>query len=210
MSTPLTYDDQTTDYDEGAPFGRKPDGTPYKQSPERRAQAAANMASGRSKARLSSSQRASSGGGRRASKTNNSSPHGVYKSTVEGLFQAPAFGLGLASRFNPVFRLDALAVAEHTPAIAGALADLALENAQFAAVLDRVAQVGPYGGLVVATMPLVLQLAANHGIIAPAPAMGILGATDLLLAHGIPLEEVPRTNAPPEHRPADAADVPAL
>lgn len=63
------------------------------------------------------------------------------------------------------------------PGIARAISNLANENPQVAAVLDRVLAAGPYAELVGAVMPLAVQLLTNHGRI-PVPVATKLGATD--------------------------------
>lgn len=109
-----------------------------------------------------------------------------YTPGVMGLFSIPigAFaGLGAATK-NDVFLADAATLNGYAPGIAGALNDLAQDNHQVASILDRALQVGPYSALIMATMPMVAQLARNHGVL-PAGIAGALGAS---------------------HEPADLAD----
>jgi hypothetical protein len=63
------------------------------------------------------------------------------------------------------------------PGIARAISNLANENPQVAAVLDRVLAAGPYAELFGAVMPLAVQLLTNHGRI-PVPVATKIGATD--------------------------------
>lgn len=58
---------------------------------------------------------------------------------------------------------DAGAVGLHFPAIAHEVAKLADTDERIAKLVDPILQVGPYAGLLAAVMPLVMQLAANHG-----------------------------------------------
>lgn len=101
-----------------------------------------------------------------------------YRPGVMGLFSIPigAFaGLGAATK-NEMFLADAATLNGFAPSIAEALNDLAADNHQIAGVLDRALQVGPYSALVMATMPLVAQLARNHGLL-PAGIAGALGGS---------------------------------
>lgn len=113
-----------------------------------------------------------------------------YFEGVSGLFQIPAAVLTLV---DPV---DGFCVAQHTPSIATAVADLAVERPEVAAALDRVLAVGPYGALLGAVLPLFFQLGHNHGMI-PEPVAKAMGAT--------PKKDIERhlklVSSPPE--PAD-------
>lgn len=189
MTTPVDDDDQA---DDAAPYGVNPKtGRPYRVSPERRAAMGAQLTAGRQKKARTTTGRAS-GGGRASVKGN--SALATYTRTVAGALQIPAMGLAAAARMthNPLFMLDSLAVTRHTPELAEAIAALALEDAAFAAVLDRVGQVGPYGALFAAVTPLLVQLGANHGLVGPMPEMGILSPTELMRDAGM---EVPDEEA---------------
>jgi len=69
---------------------------------------------------------------------------------------------------------DSAAVNMHGPAIARETADLASRYERVGTVIDGLAQVGPFTAILAATMPLVIQIAANHKRISPekATAMG--------------------------------------
>jgi len=167
--------------DPEAPYGRNPrTGEPYKRSQEERERLARNLRNGRA------AQATGRVGATRAARAPKATPADPYTTTVLGLLQAPAFALSAASRFNPTLGLDALAVTLHAPNIAKAVGSLAREDARIAAVLDRVASVGPYGLLVMALSPLLLQIGANHGLIRPIPDMGVLAPDQLLEAAGVP------------------------
>lgn len=101
-----------------------------------------------------------------------------YAGAIRGLGQVVAGGLALAQQ-----PLDAWAFATYTPPIAQAMHDLALAQPAVAAVLDKVLAVGPYGAVIAAGLPLIVQLLHNHKMI-PAAAAESLGAVnrDLLLA----------------------------
>lgn len=158
--TPLTGEDTE------APYGRKADGTP-RQAPGRKP-----------------GQRTGTGTTRRRRQ-----PDRVdYKTPILGLFQLPAGVLAIAGMQRPVFAADAAAITVHAPNIAQALDDLAHERPEVAAVLDRVLQVGPYGVLIAAVVPLALQVLANHEAL-PAGALGT-----------IPREQLIASFVPPETR----------
>lgn len=98
------------------------------------------------------------------------SPRAKYREGVAGLMQIPCAVISLV---DPV---DGFCVAQHTAPISDALADLAVERPEFAAALDRVMAIGPYGALVGAVFGLGIQLAHNHGIVPEAMAKS-MGAT---------------------------------
>lgn len=85
-----------------------------------------------------------------------------YRDGIAGLLQIPAFILASAGRLNPVLEYDGLAIAIATPNIAEAVNSLAQEEPRVAAVLDKILQVGPYGAILGALVPLAAQIAVNH------------------------------------------------
>jgi hypothetical protein len=78
---------------------------------------------------------------------------------VLGLFQGIAMPLAFAAP------ADAAAIVIHAEPISHAAAEAAANDPRFAALLDRVLALGPYGALLGAVMPLALQLLANHGYV---------------------------------------------
>jgi hypothetical protein len=76
---------------------------------------------------------------------------------LNSLFQTASVALLMRKQLA-----DAAAIAEHGPNISLEAAKVAEQNAQFAKVLEYLTAVGPYTGLMTATLPLVLQLMANH------------------------------------------------
>lgn len=58
---------------------------------------------------------------------------------------------------------DAGAIAQHGPGIAHETAALAETDEKVASLIDYLTEAGPYMGLAVATLPLVMQILANHG-----------------------------------------------
>ena len=70
---------------------------------------------------------------------------------------------------------DAGAINLHGPAIAHESAVLSTRYEKVGAVLDGLAQVGPFTAILAATMPLIIQIAANHNRIAPEKAVAFGG-----------------------------------
>jgi hypothetical protein len=60
---------------------------------------------------------------------------------------------------------DAAAIGQHFPPVAQELANIADNNETIAKPIDFLIEVGPYGALITAAMPLVLQIMANHKMI---------------------------------------------
>jgi len=82
------------------------------------------------------------------------------RETAEGIFQLAGFGCIIFRQYA-----DAGAIGMHSPPIVDEVIALSEKNTSVANALDYLAEAGPYAGLVIAVMPLVLQLAANHGVI---------------------------------------------
>jgi hypothetical protein len=188
-------EDQAVGDDPEAPYGRNPrTGKPYKMTPEAREALGAKLAEGRRAAmqtgRAPAKKRRGStgpGSGQRAGSRPPAGPD--YRMAVAGLLQLPAMALGVGARFNPALGLDAAALALHTAPIADAIHHLALDDPRIAQILDRVMQVGPYGALVAAVSPLLVQVLCNHGVIRPNPTVGALTPEELLTAIGVPPED---------------------
>lgn len=79
---------------------------------------------------------------------------------VQGLFQLLGFGCIVVG-----WHADAGAIGEHSPAVSRELASLSEKNASVAKFIDSLTEAGPYAGLIIAVMPLTLQILANHGIL---------------------------------------------
>lgn len=159
-------------------------GRPYTMSPERRAETGRRLAAARA---------AAVDGSRRRGRRHSAPPRTragrakaaaaevpQYAQAAAGVLQLPAFVLGMLGRTQPVFALDAAAISMHTPGIAKAVQEVAMQEPRVAAVLDRVLKVGPFGALLAAVVPLVMQLAANHKIVQPIPELGILDEQGLV------------------------------
>jgi hypothetical protein len=151
---------------EDAPWGYKEDGTPYKVDPARYRRRDANR------------RRASSGPQAKKTKAKAGSP---YRDSVLGLVQIVGLPLAAAGARDDRFLADLVALNATAPGIADAVDSIAQNNRQVAAALDKLGEVGPYGLLIGALAPLILQVACNHGIV-PAGTMGTIAADDLLQA----------------------------
>lgn len=174
---PEVTEDQAPAVDPDAPYGRKPDGTPYKRTPvpgvgER---LAAARAAKRGQAPPPP---------RKATAAKGRTPAVDYRPGVLGLLQVPAFTLSMAGRLNPVFHLDAAAITLHAPTLAEAVHQTAVQDPRVAAILDKVLQIGPYGALLGALVPLAMQLAANHGVKQAEAFPGVLTVEQLVAAVG--------------------------
>jgi hypothetical protein len=108
---------------------------------------------------------------------------------VQGIFQSIAFPLVF------VYPADAAAIAMHAEPIGDAMAETAANDPKFAAILDRILKVGPYGALFAAVSPLALQLFANHGYI-PQGFLGTIPKDELAASVQVP--EMPEEEATPE------------
>lgn len=98
------------------------------------------------------------------------------KQAVQGLFQAPALALFMASQSAPNDNLktallaDSATVTHYGEGIAEGAAILAANDPRFAAALDKIISFGPYGVFLTPVVQMFLQLAANHNQIKPGMA----------------------------------------
>jgi hypothetical protein len=155
---PVTPDD--TPEDPHAPYGRRADGTP-------RAKPGRRPSSG--KAPPPPPRKATSG----RTPPPRSPKRVDYRPGVVSLLSLPAGLLGAAGAGlqRPELVADAATIMTAAPALAEGVHQLAGQEPRIAAVLDRVLAAGPWGALISAMVPMIAQLAANHGIIRP----GMLG-----------------------------------
>ena len=82
------------------------------------------------------------------------------REAAEGIFQLAGFGCIIMRQYA-----DAGAIGMHSGPIVNELVTLSEKNEGIAKVLDYLTEAGPYAGLIVAIMPLALQIAANHKVI---------------------------------------------
>ena len=107
-----------------------------------------------------------------------------YRPGLMGLLQIPSMALSVLGRQtgNPALQADGYALAMHAPTLVEAINETAKAQPKFAKALDNIMKAGPYGALLAATIPLVMQLAANHKVMPPQPAMGVHTVEELVAA----------------------------
>lgn len=86
---------------------------------------------------------------------------------VNGVFQLA--GLACMTTGNLA---DAAAIGQHGPNVSVELAKIAETNEKVGRIIDRLTDMGPYGALVTALMPLVTQILVNHKVMQP----GVMGS----------------------------------
>jgi hypothetical protein len=104
------------------------------------------------------------------------------------MMAGPMVALTIGGMKRPELLADAAVLEMHLAPIAAALGDLANERPEVAAMLDRLMTAGPYTALVSATVPLGIQLAANHGIVKPG-TLGTASPADLVASLAPPTPE---------------------
>lgn len=151
------------------PYGRRADGTP-RGKPGQKATGAPRMAAAPRPRKTT----------RPPAKKNEPD----YRAGIMGLLQIPIMGLAMVGRQtkNPALQADGYALATHAPALAEALNETAKAQPAVGRALESIMKAGPYGAIIGAMVPLVMQLAANHKLMNPAPAMGIHDPADLAAA----------------------------
>lgn len=77
-----------------------------------------------------------------------------------GIFQLAGFGCIILRQYS-----DAGAIGLHSGPIVDELVSLSDKNESIGKALDYLTEAGPYAGLIVAVMPLALQIMANHGLV---------------------------------------------
>lgn len=113
-------------------------------------------------------------------------PGNDYRPAIVGLLQLPQMGLALVSRFvknektKTALQLDGMTVGIHSGNMAEAINTTAQHDEKLAAVLEKLATIGPYSLVISAIMVPVVQVLANHGMVAPNAQMGVLGPDELL------------------------------
>lgn len=162
--------EQMAERSEEYPYGRRADGSPRSRPGPKSSGSAPRVAAAPRPRKTT----------RPAAKKNEPD----YRPGILGLLQIPAMGLTMLGRQskNPALQADGYALAMHAPGIAEALNETALAQPKVAKALDSIMKAGPYGAILAAMVPLVMQLAANHGVMNPAPQMGIHNPADLVAA----------------------------
>jgi len=82
------------------------------------------------------------------------------RENVTGIFQLAGFACIIMHQYA-----DAGAIGMHSPPVVDELVALSEHNESVGKMLDYLGEAGPYAGLIVAVMPLALQLAANHRLV---------------------------------------------
>lgn len=171
----------TPDADPDAPWGRKADGSP-RAKPGVKPGGGPRVASSGPRKVAAPKSRPSGGGSKKAA----DGPD--YRAALIGLSALPVGIASMAARLisdekkRAAIQLDALTLKVHAPTIAEALNNTAKTNARVAAALDHVVSVGPYGEIIAAVAPVILQCLANHGQIDANPELGILTPDQLVAA----------------------------
>lgn len=165
-------EDAETD-DPEAPYGRKPDGSPYRVSSARRAQLLANRHNGGGSKSYTAPKPV------KGKKTSAAVKGPDYRPALHGLLAIPQMALGVLAGRNPTFALDAITLAKFTGPLVDAVQDAAGQDQRLAAALEKLNTVGPYGALVGVAVAMGTQLAANHGKL-PAGQFGTSTPDDLM------------------------------
>jgi hypothetical protein len=181
--------------DPDAPYGRKPDGTPYRMPADERASIgerlraakAAKAPAGPAGAGRRQTRRSAAPPPRKSGPAGSSSPPRVtaavakdYRPALTLLLSIPTALLAALGRHNQAFALDAVAFTLHSPDLVQAGQEAAEQDARIAALLDKMTAVTPYGALAAALMPLALQLAHNHGVMPAVPELGVYSSAELI------------------------------
>lgn len=161
--------------DDEAPYGRRIDGTPKAKPGAKGTGAPRKAAAPRRRAAVPGPAKAKSG-------------EPDYRPSLVALFALPTFIANIAARgikndkTRTAVQLDGLAVKLHGPNMAEALNQTAKSQPALASLLDKAVQAGPYGLILAAGVPFLMQCLANHGAIEPNADMGILDSAGLVAA----------------------------
>ena len=180
---------QPDDYDEAAPFGRRPDGKPYTIPAEERAARAARMTAGR-QAKAASGAKAGGANmsppplsprGMAAAMAGGSGPKSIVqrRAAIEEFLALP---IGVAAGVGKVWEpamLDAMTLTVHAGPLAQGAAIAAERNEKLAKWIDKVTASSPYVPLVMSGIALLAQVAVNHGLMAPNRQLGSMSIDDM-------------------------------
>lgn len=89
---------------------------------------------------------------------------------VNGVWQLVGFGFMFTGQLA-----DAGAVSKHSPAVTTEIVNLAENDEKIANAVDKLANIGPYGALLTALIPLATQLLVNHDRFKASPATAQMG-----------------------------------
>jgi hypothetical protein len=94
----------------------------------------------------------------------------LNQNRLEGLLGLAQLGQGICLMTG--LHADAMAIGKLFPPVAREIANIADDNESIAQPLDFIIKIGPYGALIAAAMPFVMQILANHGVVDAANAAG--------------------------------------
>lgn len=107
-------------------------------------------------------------------------PSQLNQDRYEGLLGLAQLGQGICLMAG--LHADAMTIGRLFPPVAKEIANIADDNETIAQPLDFIIKIGPYGALIAAGMPFVMQILANHKVIDPAKAIGQVVAPEVLEA----------------------------
>jgi hypothetical protein len=87
----------------------------------------------------------------------------VNQQRFEGLMGLAQLGQGVCLMAG--LHADAMTIGKFFPPVAAEVANIADDNEAVAKPIDFIIKIGPYGALIAAAMPLVMQLLANHKVV---------------------------------------------
>ena len=87
----------------------------------------------------------------------------VNQQRFEGLMGLAQLGQGICLMAG--LHADAMTIGKFFPPVAAEVANIADDNEMIAKPIDFIIKIGPYGALIAAGMPLVMQLLANHRVV---------------------------------------------
>lgn len=166
--------------DPGAPYGRRPDGRPYTQSPEARKAFGERMAAARAAAAAGGFPARIKPGQRLRHRAPEEKPARAPRAPAAKpkvdprLMGAQTFLLGLSAAGvaagkllkSPAFMYDGMTIQRHTPAVSKALADASEFSPKLATWLEGMGNIGgPWAIVGAALLPVVAQVAVNHGML---------------------------------------------
>jgi hypothetical protein len=94
----------------------------------------------------------------------------LNQNRLEGLLGLAQLGQGICLMSG--LHADAMTIGKFFPPVAAEIANIADDNDAVAQPLDFIIKIGPYGALIAAAMPFVMQILANHGVIDATNAAG--------------------------------------
>ncbi len=159
--------EEAVEVDPEAPYGRMKNGKPYKHPRKSAAQTyAAAQAPEKRRGRPPKAKGVS------------------YQEKAAALLSLPMMGIGIAAAAtgSEALQADSATIVLYQPKLSETLGDLAEQKPEFAAVLDKMTAVGPYGALMMVALPMTLQVLANHKVIKPIEQLGVVDREQIIKA----------------------------